>query len=81
MSTTKTTKPTAEEIRQQQVRALIQRRESFAQGILFNALHNPALDPMKVAPADMARWSVEVAEALMDALYGGKKKDKPEEGK
>ncbi len=67
--------PSAEEIRQQQIRALMQRRESFAQGILFNALHNPALAPMAVKSEDLAKWSVELAEALLDALY----KEKPKE--
>lgn len=66
---TKPKAPTAEELRQQQVRALAQQRTSLAQGVLFNALHNPALDPNKTAPADLADWSVAVAEALMDSLY------------
>lgn len=65
----------AEEIRQQQIRAFIQRRESFAQGILFNALHNPSLVPMSVKSEDLAKWSVELAEALLDALYKERKED------
>lgn len=67
--------PSAEEIRQQQIRALMQRRESFAQGILFNALHNPSLVPMSVKSEDLAKWSVELAEALLDALYKERKED------
>lgn len=67
--------PSAEEIRQQQIRAFIQRRESFAQGILFNALHNPSLVPMSVKSEDLAKWSVELAEALLDALYKERKED------
>lgn len=67
--------PSAEEIRQQQIRAFIQRRESFAQGILFNALQNPSLVPMAVKSEDLAKWSVELAEALLDALYKERKED------
>ena len=67
--------PSAEEIRQQQIRAFIQRRESFAQGILFNALHNPSLVPMAVKSEVLAKWSVELAEALLDALYKERKED------
>ena len=67
--------PSAEEIRQQQIRAFIQRRESFAQGILFNALHTPSLVPMSVKSEDLAKWSVELAEALLDALYKERKED------
>lgn len=67
--------PSAEEIRQQQIRAFIQRRESLAQGILFNALHNPSLVPMSVKSEDLAKWSVELAEALLDALYKERKED------
>lgn len=72
MSNTK--QPSAEEIRQQQVRALAQQRASLAQGILFNALHNPDFNPNAIPTADFARWAVDLAEALMDELYSPKHK-------
>lgn len=76
MSTTKKpTAPTPEEIKAQQVRALAQQRASLAQGVLFNALHNPDFNAKAVPPADLAQWSVDVAEALMDCLYNPKHKD------
>lgn len=65
--------PSAEEIRQQQIRALVQRRESFAQGIMYNALHNPYFDPATTTPETLAKWSVQAAEALLDELYKDKK--------
>lgn len=68
--------PSAEEIRQQQIRALVQRRESFAQGIMFNALHNPYFDPATTTPDTLAKWSVQAAEALLDALYKEREEDK-----
>lgn len=76
MSTTKKpTAPTPEEIKAQQVRALAQQRASLAQGVLFNALHNPDFNPQKTDPVELADWSVCVAEALMDSLYNPKHKD------
>lgn len=68
--------PSAEEIRQQQIRAFVQRRESFAQGIMFNALHNPYFDPATTTPETLAKWSVQAAEALLDALYSKREEDK-----
>lgn len=66
-------KPTPEEIKEQQVRALIQKRESFAQGILYNLAGNPsAFSTIIAEPETIAKAAVRLAEATIESLYGAK---------
>lgn len=65
----KSPQPMSEEERRMQVaRFLAQKRESFAQGALFNLLQNPSVD-LSTAVKD----SVRLADELMDELYPTRK--------
>lgn len=60
--------PTAEQLRQQQVRIISQKREAFAQGILYNLTR--ALPSTVISdPKTLAQASVKLAEAFLEALY------------
>ena len=60
--------PTAEELRQQQVRIISQKREAFAQDILFNLTR--ALPSTVISdPKTLAQAAVKLAEAFLEALY------------
>lgn len=60
--------PTAEQLRQQQVRIISQKREAFAQGILFN-LTRALPSTVIYDPKTLAQASVKLAEAFLEALY------------
>lgn len=61
---------TDEERRQQAMRLVAQKYESFLTGAVFSALQNPAFDPLS---EEQCRTVVQnakvVADAMMDALY------------
>lgn len=60
--------PTAEEIKAQQVRIISQKREAFAQGILFNLTR--ALPSTVISdPKTLAQAAVKLSEAFLEALY------------
>lgn len=60
--------PTAEQLRQQRVQIISQKREAFAQGILFNLTR--ALPSTVISdPKTLAQASVKLAEAFLEALY------------
>ncbi len=66
MANEKKLKPlTAAEKAEMVQRALMQRRETFAQGILFNLCQNPSA----TIGEDLVKRSVEMADALIKALY------------
>ena len=70
-------KPTEEEINAQKVRALVQKREAFAEGILFNALHSVQLTEDNYK--GLVALSVKAAEEFLDRLYKvSADEDKPE---
>ena len=60
---------TAEEKQQQIVRFIAQKRESFATGILFNLMQNPAIMNGEHSMKEVAEKSVEGADAMMELLY------------
>lgn len=65
---TKPKAPTAEQLRQQRVQIISQKREAFAQGILFNLTR--ALPSTVISdPKTLAQASVKLAEAFLEALY------------
>ena len=58
---------TEEEKEQMQLRAIAQKRESFAQ-MAFASIAR--CDGMQRNPADVAKWSVSAADSLIEELYG-----------
>lgn len=60
-------KPLTEEEKKMQVaRFISQKRESIATGVLFNAVNSGMCDK---SPADLAKWTIEVADAMIQELY------------
>lgn len=57
---------TEEEKKNQILRFLSQKRESYATGVLFNAVNSGLVDK---SPEDLAKWAVEVADAMMKELF------------
>lgn len=64
-----TAKMTEEEKRSQMLRFLAQKRESFAQGILFNLSQGLNFVPNGDAARDLVDRSIEMADYLMERLY------------
>lgn len=58
---------TPEEKEQMQLRAIAQKREAFAQ-MAFASIAR--CDGMQRNPADVAKWAVSSADALIEELYG-----------
>lgn len=58
-------------------RFFTQKREAFATGVLFNFLQNPCmmeqergyLSKADIDPRELAKWSVSVADAMIEELY------------
>lgn len=57
---------TEEEKKMQVARFISQKRESIATGVLFNAVNSGMCDK---SPADLAKWTIEVADAMIQELY------------
>lgn len=57
---------TEEQKKEQILRFLSQKRESYATGVLFNAVNSGLVDK---SPDDLAKWAVEVADAMMKILF------------
>ena len=60
---------TAEERQQQAARMYMQKRESIATGVLYNAMHNPELMKADLSPEDLAGFAIEVADKILEKLY------------
>ena len=61
---------TEEQIKQNQARFFLQKRESFAQGILYNLINNPSSFSTAVnEPEVLVKKSVEMADLLMKHLF------------
>lgn len=61
---------TEEERRQQAMRLVAQKYESFLNGAVYSMLQNPAFDPMSEAQCRLVvKHAKVVADAMMDALY------------
>ena len=58
---------TEEEMKMNQARFFMQKRESFAQGILYNFCNNPAMADAK--PEELVKKAVETADHLMKSLF------------
>jgi hypothetical protein len=66
-------KPSKEEIKQQQLRALMQQRNGMVQTFAVNIVSNNPLDVLKEAgAADVIRFAAELADASMEEFYGKK---------
>lgn len=63
---------TEEEKKMQVARFISQKRESIATGVLFNAVNSGMCDK---SPADLAKWTIEVADAMIQELYNIPKDD------
>ena len=64
----KPTQPTEEQIMAHRVEIIAQKREAFAQGILYNLTR--ALPSTVISdPKTLAQASVKLAEAFLEALY------------
>lgn len=63
---TKIEQPKEEQLKQQQIRSLLQQRASVAQGVLYNILQ---AEGMKKEPAEVADYAVAVSEEFMRRLY------------
>lgn len=60
---------TAEERQEQAARMYMQKRESMATGVLFNAMHNPELMRAEISPEELADFAIEVADKMIEKLY------------
>lgn len=61
---------TAEEMKANQARFFMQKRESFAQGILYNLCNNASSFSTAMAqPEVLVKKSIEMADLLMRGLY------------
>lgn len=58
---------TEEEIKANQARFFMQKRESFAQGVLYNFCNNPAMADK--SPAELVKKSIDTADHLMKSLF------------
>ena len=65
-------KMSEEERKEQMTRAFLQKRASLAEGILFNLCHNMGVDATTAHAKAMVDLSVEMADRLMEKLYGAK---------
>ena len=63
---------TEEEKKSQIMRAFMQKRASLVEGILFNLCHNMGVDATTAHAKPMVDLSVEMADHLMEKLYGAK---------
>ena len=77
----KSMKPTAprqlteEERKEQMTRAFLQKRASLAEGILFNLCQGLSIIPRDEEINLLVDRSVEMADRLMEKLYGAKKEE------
>lgn len=60
---------TEEEKKNQMMRFIAQKRESFAQGVLFNLCQGLNFVPNEDAVKDLVDRSIEMADYLMERLY------------
>ena len=74
-------KMSEEEKKEQMTRAFLQKRASLAEGILFNLCQKMRITQMfsKTAGILLVDRSIEIADLLMEKLYGAKKEEKPKE--
>ena len=74
-------KMSEEERKEQMTRAFLQKRASLAEGILFNLCQKMRITQMfsKTAGILLVDRSIEIADLLMEKLYGAKKGEKPKE--
>lgn len=63
---------TEEEKKSQIMRAFMQKRAALVEGILFNLCHNMGVDATTAHAKAMVDLSVEMADHLMEKLYGAK---------
>lgn len=63
---------TEEEKKMQVARFISQKREAIATGALYNAINSGMVDK---SPADLAKWTIEVADAMIQELYNIPKDD------
>jgi len=64
-------KPTPEQIKEQQIRAMLQQRNSMAQIFAANICSNTPFDVLKEHGAkEVAKFSADLADEMMEQFYG-----------
>lgn len=69
-------KPTQEELEEQAKRAFLQKRNSIAEGVLFNAVRNIGPECSSAIMAGIVDLSIEAADRFMQKAYGLEVKEK-----
>lgn len=59
---------TPEERKEAAARAYMQKKESIATGVLFNMMHNPAINAGSDS-REVAQMAIDIADAFLEKLY------------